>query len=76
MTQEDTQAAAEIGIVMSGSIADRINRAVHAHNLAARLAVGAGYLLLDIRAELAHEGVRRCSRSWHGFDESAPLMLR
>lgn len=54
LTQEDTQAAAEIGIVMSGSIADRINRAVHAHNLAARLAVEAGYLLLGIKAELAH----------------------
>ena len=54
LTQEDTQAAEEIGIVMSGSIEDRINRAVHAHNMAARLAVEAGYLLLGIKAELAH----------------------
>lgn len=54
LTQEDAQAAQEIGIVMSGSIADRINRAVHAHNMAARLAVEAGYLLLGIKAELAY----------------------
>lgn len=54
LTQEDAQAAEEIGIVMSGPIADRINRAVHAHNMAARLAVEAGYLLLGIKAELAY----------------------
>lgn len=39
---------------MSGSLSDRISRAVHAHNMAARLAVEAGYLLLSIKAELAH----------------------
>jgi hypothetical protein len=54
LTAEDTQAAEEIGVVMSGSLPDRINRAVHAHNTAARLAVEAGYLLLSIKAELAH----------------------
>lgn len=54
LTAEDSQAADEIGIVMSGSLPDRISRAVHAHNMAARLAVEAGYLLLSIKAELAH----------------------
>jgi hypothetical protein len=54
LTQEDSAAAEEIGIIMSGSIADRINRAVYAHNMAARLAVEAGYLLLGVKSELAH----------------------
>ncbi|WP_180131936.1 hypothetical protein [Rhodoferax sp. BLA1] len=54
MTVEDTEAAQSIGVVMTGPIGDRITRAVQAHNMAARLAVEAGYLLLGIKAESAH----------------------
>ncbi len=54
LTDADAQAAAEIGVVMSGTLEDRIGRAVQAHNMAARLVVEAGYLLLGVKAELAH----------------------
>ncbi len=54
LTNEDAKAAAEIGVVMSGTLEDRIARAVQAHNMASRLAVEAGYLLLGVKSELAH----------------------
>jgi hypothetical protein len=54
LTNEDAQAAADIGVVMSGTLEDRIARAVQAHNMATRLAVEAGYLLLGVKSELAH----------------------
>lgn len=53
-SKADAEAAEQIGIVLSGSVQDRINRAVSAHNLAARLAVEAGYLLLSVKAEVEH----------------------
>ena len=53
-TEADSQAAQELGIMIGGAIGDRITRAVVAYNMAARLAVEAGYLLLSVKSELAH----------------------
>lgn len=58
----DATAAEGLGIVVGGSAADRITRAVMAYNQAARMAVEAGYLLLSVKSETDHgqfdEGVR------------------
>lgn len=48
----DEQAASALGVVVGGSLSDRLNRAVVAYNQAARLAVESGYLLLSVKAEL------------------------
>ena len=53
-TDADSAAAQELGIVIGGAIGDRISRAVVSYNMAARLAVEAGYLLLSAKGELAH----------------------
>lgn len=50
----DAEAAEKMGIVVGGPAADRITRAVVSYNMAARLAVESGYLLLSVKAELAH----------------------
>lgn len=50
----DVQAAASLGIVIAGSAEDRVNRAVQSYNMAARLAVESGYLLLSVKAEVQH----------------------
>ena len=50
-TEADSVAANELGILVGGAIGDRITRAVVAYNMAARLAVEAGYLLLSVKAE-------------------------
>lgn len=51
-TESDAAAAASLGIVMAGSLEDRISRAVFSFNTAARLSVEAGYLLLSVKAEV------------------------
>lgn len=53
-TESDANAAASLGVIIGGSTADRITRAVTAYNQAARLAVEAGYLLLSVKAEVDH----------------------
>src|SRR5450830_432662 len=53
-TMEDAIAAEELGIVLGGAIGDRITRAVVSYNMAARLAVEAGYLLLSVKTEVGH----------------------
>jgi len=53
-TASDSTAAESLGIVIGGSTADRITRAVTAYNQAARLAVEAGYLLLSVKSEVEH----------------------
>jgi hypothetical protein len=53
-TEADQSAAQQLGIVIGGALQDRIGRAVVAYNMAARLAVEAGYLLLSVKADLAH----------------------
>lgn len=53
-TEADGAAAASLGIVLAGGVDDRIQRAVHHYNLAARLAVEAGYLLLSVKGEAEH----------------------
>jgi uncharacterized small protein (DUF1192 family) len=50
----DEEVALQMGIVVGGPVADRITRAVVSYNMAARLAVEAGYLLLSVKGELAH----------------------
>src|SRR5450830_1502562 len=51
-TMEDAIAADELGIVLGGAMGDRITRAVVSYNMAARLAVEAGYLLLSVKSEI------------------------
>lgn len=53
-TEADQAAAQQLGIVIAGGLDDRISRAVVAYNMAARMAVEAGYLLLSVKADLAH----------------------
>lgn len=53
-TEADGAAANSLGIVLSGSLEDRISRAVYSYNAASRLAVEAGYLLLSVKAEVEH----------------------
>jgi|GEM_PF-2797860 len=53
-TMEDAIAAEQLGIVLGGAIGDRITRAVVSYNMAARLAVEAGYLLLSVKTEVGH----------------------
>lgn len=50
----DEQAALQLGIIVGGPAADRINRAVVSHNMAARLALEAGYLLLSVKSDSVH----------------------
>ncbi|MDR3370695.1 hypothetical protein [Rhodoferax sp.] len=50
-TDADSAAAQDLGIMIGGAIGDRISRAVVSYNMAARLAVEAGYLLLSVKAE-------------------------
>ena len=50
----DAEAAQQMGIVIAGPAADRLNRAVISYNMAARLAVEAGFLLLSVKSELDH----------------------
>jgi hypothetical protein len=52
-TEDDTAAAAQLGILLAGGLQDRISRAVVTYNMAARMAVEAGYLLLSVKADLA-----------------------
>lgn len=53
-TEADSAAAQELGIMVGGAIGDRITRAVVSYNMAARLAVEAGYLLLSVKSETEH----------------------
>jgi hypothetical protein len=53
-TEGDSIAAVGLGIVLGGSVSDRVSRAAVACNMAARLAVEAGYLLLSVKAEMPH----------------------
>lgn len=50
----DAESAAQMGIVIGGSPADRVTRAIGAYNMGARLYVEAGYLLLSVKSELPH----------------------
>lgn len=50
-TDADSTAALQLGIVIGGAIDDRITRAVVSYNMASRLAVEAGYLLLSVKTE-------------------------
>lgn len=50
----DAEAAQQMGIVVAGPAGDRITRAVVSYNMAARLAVESGYLLLSVKGELPH----------------------
>ena len=53
-TEKDAAAARQLGIVIGGSIGDRVSRAIVSYNMAARLAIEAGYLLLSVKSELDH----------------------
>lgn len=53
-TEADQVAAQQLGIVIGGALDDRIGRAVSAYNMASRLAVEAGYLLLSVKSDLVH----------------------
>ena len=53
-TEKDAAAACQLGIVIGGSIGDRVSRAIVSYNMAARLAIEVGYLLLSVRTELPH----------------------
>lgn len=53
-TMQDALVAEQLGIVLGGAIGDRITRAVVSYNMAARLAVEAGYLLLSVKSEAEH----------------------
>lgn len=50
----DAEAAQLMGIMIGGPATDRITRAVVSYNMAARLAVESGYLLLSVKGELQH----------------------
>ena len=50
----DAEVAQQMGIIVGGPASDRITRAVVSYNMAARLAVESGYLLLSVKGELAH----------------------
>lgn len=50
-TDDDTAAATSLGVVVSGTIEERIGRAIYAYNNATRFAVEAGYLLLSVKSE-------------------------
>lgn len=50
-TEADTVAASSLGIVISGTVEERIGRAVYAYNNATRFAVEAGYLLLSVKSD-------------------------
>lgn len=52
--EADAVAAGSLGIVLTGSLEERIGRAVYAFNNATRYAVEAGYLLLSVKAEVEH----------------------
>lgn len=54
LTEADSAAASTLGVVLGGSLEDRIQRAVFSFNQASRLAVEAGYLLLSVKAEVEH----------------------
>lgn len=54
LSPADAEVAQQMGIVIGGPTADRITRAVVSYNMAARLAVESGYLLLSVKGELAH----------------------
>jgi hypothetical protein len=51
-TTQDALVAEPLGMVLSGSAADRLTRAVTTYNQAARLTVESGYLLLSVRADV------------------------
>ncbi len=53
-TEGDAAAAGSLGIVMSGSLEERIGRAIYAFNSATRYAVEAGYLLLSVKKDVVH----------------------
>lgn len=53
-SDSDATAAASLGIILDGSIEDRISRAIHAYNHATRYAIEAGYLLLSAKKEIEH----------------------
>lgn len=50
----DAEAAQQMGIILAGPVEDRITRAVVSYNMAARLALEAGYLLLSAKSEAVH----------------------
>ncbi|MBZ8143090.1 hypothetical protein CLD22_24815, partial [Rubrivivax gelatinosus] len=50
----DTAAAQQLGFALVGTVEDRLSRAAYSYNLAARLAVEAGYLLLSVKSEVEH----------------------
>lgn len=53
-TKKDAEVAEQLGIMVEAPVEDRITRAVVSYNMAARLAVEAGYLLLSVKASVAH----------------------
>src|ERR1035437_7809441 len=53
-SEQDASVAQSLGIVIAGSVVDRVSRAISACNLAARLAIESGYLLLSVKDELPH----------------------
>jgi hypothetical protein len=53
-TDTDSTAAQSLGIVLGGGVGDRLSRAALSYNMAARLTVEAGYLLLSVKSELPH----------------------
>lgn len=53
-TEQDASVAQSLGVVIAGSVVDRVARAITACNMAARLAIESGYLLLSVKDELPH----------------------
>lgn len=53
-TDADAGAAQQLGIIIGGSVSERLTRAVSSCNMATRLAVEAGYLLMSVKSDALH----------------------
>lgn len=54
LTEADIDVATELGITLSGSVDDDLNRVVQAQNSIAALTLASGYLLLKVKKEVEH----------------------
>ena len=75
-TAEDAEVAKQLGILVDTPIDDRITRAVVSYNMAARLAVEAGYLLLSIKAEVDHGQFGEALESMEMSSQRASELMR
>ena len=75
-TADDAEVAKQLGILVDAPIDDRITRAVVSYNMAARLAVEAGYLLLSIKAEVDHGQFGEALESMEMSSQRASELMR